>query len=137
MVVKEAAKRMKELNCGILPVGDANKVVGMITDRDITLRVTAESKDPMKTQVQEAMTKKVHTCDEDDDIEEVAESMRKHSVCRLVVTKGKKVTGIVTQAELLRAHGDRRKGDKVLHHLVKPQGSGTPNPKTMSGSGCD
>lgn len=131
--VKEAAKRMKSVDCGVLPVGEsADKVIGMITDRDITLRVTAESKDPAKTQVQEVMTKKVYSCDEEDDIEDAAEDMRKRNVCRLVVTKGKKATGIVTQAELLRACGDLRKGDKVLHELV-----GGTRKRAMAGAGCD
>ena len=109
----------------------------MITDRDITLRVTAEGKDPAKTQVQDVMTKKVYTCEEDDDIEDVAEKMRKYDVARLVVTKGKKATGIVTMVELLRNTGSLRKGDKVLHELVKPQGCSTQKPKAMGGSCCD
>jgi CBS domain-containing protein len=136
MVVREAAKRMKDIDCGVLPVGDANKVLGMVTDRDITLRVTAEGKDPAKTQVQDVMTKKVHICDEDDDIEDAAEKMRKYDVARLVVTKGKKATGIVTMVELLRNTGSRRKGDKVLHELVKPQGCSTQKSKKMAGC-CD
>ncbi len=130
--IKEAAKRMKGMDCGVLPVGeDPDKIIGMITDRDITIRVTAEGKDPAKTQVQEVMTRKVHCCDEEDDIEDAAEKMRMNSVCRLVVNKGKRATGIVTQAELLRAQGNRDKGDKVLHELVKPQ------QKAVAGWGCD
>lgn len=129
---KEAAKRMKNIDCGVLPVGEsADRIVGMITDRDVTIRVTAEGKDPEKTQVQEIMTKRVYSCDEGDDIEYAAEKMRKYNVCRLVVNKGKRAVGIVTQAELLRARGDRQKGDKVLHQLVKPP------QKAMAGCGCD
>ncbi len=137
MVVREAAKRMKDIDCGVLPVGEADKIVGMITDRDITIRVTAEGKDPVKTLVQDVMTKKVYSCDENDDIEDAAEKMRKYNVCRLLVNKGKKAIGIVTQAELLRAHGDRRKGDKVLHRLVKSEVCGTVKPKAMAGYACD
>ncbi len=121
MAVKEAAKRMKDIDCGILPVGTPEKVVGMITDRDITLRVTAEGKDALKTPVQEVMTHAVHYCNEDDDIEDAAEEMRKRNVARLVVTDGKKAMGIVTMTCLLRAKGDRHKGDKVLHELMRPQ----------------
>lgn len=137
MAVREAAKRMKDIDCGVLPVGDANKVLGMITDRDITLRVTAEGKDPAKTPVQEVMTKKVHTCEESDDIEDAADKMRKYDVARLVVTNGKKTTGIVSMTCLLRAHGDRHKGDKVLHQLVKPQVCSTQKSKAMAGGCCD
>ena len=120
--VKEAAKRMKDIDCGVLPVGDPNRVVGIITDRDITLRVTAEGRDPEKVLVEEVMTKKVHSCDEDADIEEAAEAMREHGVARLVVTHGKKTTGIVTMVCLLRNKGDQHKGDRVLHALIKSQG---------------
>jgi len=137
MVVREAAKRMKDIDCGVLPVGDANKVLGMITDRDITLRVTAEGKDPARISVQEVMTKKVHTCDEEDDIEDAAEEMRKYNVARLVVTNGNKATGIVTMTCLLRAHGDRHKGDKVLHQLVKPHVPITQKQKAAAGVCCD
>ncbi len=131
--IREAAKRMKNVDCGVLPVGESpDNVIGMITDRDITLRITAEGKDPGTTQVQQVMTKNVHACDEEDDIEDAAESMRINNVCRLVVNRGKKATGIVTQAELLRAHGDLRKGDKVLHELV-----GARKKHAVAGSKCD
>jgi CBS domain-containing protein len=120
--VKEAAKRMKDIDCGVLPVGDPDKVVGIITDRDITLRVTAEGRDPGKVLVEEVMTKRVRTCDEDADIEEAAEAMREHSVARLIVTRGKKVTGIVNMTCLLKNKGDKHKSDRVLHALLKSQG---------------
>jgi CBS domain-containing protein len=118
-MVNIAAKHMKKIDCGVLPVGDMDKVVGIITDRDITIRVTAEGKDPSKITVQEIMTKQLYTCDEKDDVEEAAEKMRKHDVSRLVVTKGKKVTGIVSMTCLLRSDGHRRKSDKVLHELLR------------------
>ncbi len=119
--VKEAARRMKEIDCGVLPIGTPESVVGIITDRDITLRVTAEGKDPAKTQVQDVMTKQVHTCNEDDDIKKAAEKMRKHEVARLVVTKGKQATGIVTMTCLLRNKDDRHASDDVLHQLLGPR----------------
>lgn len=137
MVVSEVARRMKDIDCGVLPVGEADKIVGMITDRDITIRVTAEGKDPVKTLVQDVMTKKVHTCDEEDDIEDAAGKMRKYNVARLIVTNGGKATGIVTMTCLLRAHGDRHKGDKVLHQLVKPKIPGTQKQKLAAGACCD
>lgn len=121
--IKEAAKRMKDIDCGVLPVGDPHKVVGIITDRDITLRVTAEGRDPEKVLVEEVMTKKVYSCDENTDIEEAAEAMREHGVARLVVTRDNKTTGIVTMTCLLKNKGDKQKSDRVLHTLLKSQGS--------------
>lgn len=67
----------------------------------------------------------------------IAETMRKHNVARLVVTNGKKATGIVSMTCLLRANGNHHKGDKVLHQLVKPQVCSTQKPKAMAGYGCD
>jgi len=128
--VLEAAKKMKEIDCGVLPVGDSGNIIGMLTDRDITIRVTSEGKDPSKVKAQDVMTKKVYTCDEEEDIEDAAEKMRKHDVARLVVTKDKKATGIVTMIELLRNTGDLKKGDKVLHELV-----GGEKKHAMSGCG--
>lgn len=124
--VKEAAIIMRKNDIGILPVGTPEAVIGIITDRDITIRVTAEGKDASKVKVQDVMTKKLIICDENDDIEHAAELMRKHDVSRIMVSKLDKITGIVTIADLLRNKGDRRESDKVLHHLL---GRKTPQKK--------
>ncbi|HEX4890596.1 MAG TPA: CBS domain-containing protein, partial [Alphaproteobacteria bacterium] len=77
---------------------------GIITDRDITLRVIAAGLDPLNTRVEQVMTRHVFSCREDDTIEDAAREMRKHDVGRLVVTRGMMVTGIVNMTCLLRAH---------------------------------
>ncbi len=116
--VKEAARIMKEEDIGVLPVGTPTKVFGILTDRDITVRVTAEGADPAKVLVQEAMTHKFITCNENDPIERVAELMRKHDVSRVMVSNFDTVTGIATIADLLRNKDNRQESDKVLHHLL-------------------
>jgi CBS domain-containing protein len=117
--VKDAARLMKDIDCGVLPVGThPEKVIGMITDRDITLRVTAEGKDANHTLIRDVMTQRVHSCDAATDIEDAAEQMRKHDVCRLLVTKDNLATGIVTLAELLRNKHELHTSDKVLHELL-------------------
>lgn len=133
--VKEAAELMKEIDCGVLPVGELDKVVGMITDRDITLRVTAEAKDPVKTLVKEVMSHRVYGCEESDTLEDAADEMRKHDVSRLLVTKGKKATGIVSIVGLLRNKGDIRQSTRVLNVLLKSR----PRPMAMAdaGAGCE
>lgn len=137
MTVREAAKRMREIDCGVLPVGDPNQVLGIITDRDITIRVTAEGRDPAETQVQEVMTRKLYACGEEDDVEDAAEKMRKYDVARLVVTDGKKITGIVTMTCLLRNTGNRHKSGNVLHELLKPQVCCAQKPGATAGGCCD
>lgn len=116
--VKEAALIMKNEEIGVLPVGDPTAVIGVITDRDITVRITAEGKDASKTQVQDAMTHKFITCNEEDEIERAADIMRKHDVSRVMVSNFDVVTGIVTLADLLRNKDNRQESDKVLHHLL-------------------
>lgn len=117
--VIEAARLMRDIDCGVLPVGTTREhIAGVITDRDIVTRIVAAGQDPCKTTIQEAMSKKLYTCDEDDRLEFAARIMRKHNVARVVVTKGTSITGIVTMAELLRSKGDVRSSDQVLHELL-------------------
>jgi CBS domain-containing protein len=137
--VKEAARIMKENDCGVLPVGTPDAVIGVITDRDITIRVTAEGADASKVPVQSVMTHKFIVCNESDDIEHAAQLMRKHDVSRLMVSKFDKVTGIVTIADLMRNTGNRHESNKVLHHLLgrkKPQKKTITNMST-AGAGCE
>jgi CBS domain-containing protein len=120
--VMDAAQIMRDLECGVLPVGSKNHIVGMLTDRDITIRLTADGKDAAKTEVKQIMSKKdINTCSEDDSIEDAAETMLKHNVSRLIALKDDKVTGIVTLATLLRAKGDESEGENVLHALLNSQ----------------
>lgn len=116
--VKTAARLMKEIDCGILPVGTPTKVLGILTDRDIVIRLVAEGKDALATQVKDIMSKEVFMCQEVDSLETAAEHMRRHNVSRLLVCDANLVTGIVTLAGLLRANGDLHKSDKVLHELL-------------------
>lgn len=86
--VREAAKMMRELDVGALPVcDDTGQFVGMITDRDITLRVTAEGKSPDLTTVQDGMTRVIVSCGEDTDVTEVAQLMQKHRIRRVPVVR--------------------------------------------------
>ncbi len=115
MTVKDAATRMKEIDCGVLPVGTPGKIVGVITDRDITLRVIAAGMDPLNTRVEQVMTRRVFACREDDAIEDAAREMQKHDVGRLMVTRGRLVTGIVNMTCLLRAHVGQHDNGRVQH----------------------
>src|SRR2546421_1002274 len=81
----EAAQKMKSLDVGPLPVCDGERLVGMLTDRDITVRATSEGKDPKTTPVRDVMTEDVKYCFEDDDVQVAAEIMAKAQIRRLVV----------------------------------------------------
>jgi len=83
--VQEAAAKMKDLDVGPMPVCDGERLVGMVTDRDISVRATAEGKDPNGTPVREAMTEDVVYCFEDDDVRDAARKMEEHQIRRLIV----------------------------------------------------
>src|SRR3712207_4768535 len=82
--VQDAAAKMKRLDVGPLPVCDGKRVLGMVTDRDITIRAVAEGRDPKSTKVQEVMTDEVIYCYEDQDAEDAARLMAEKQVRRLL-----------------------------------------------------
>ncbi len=107
--VSEAARHMKQLNVGFLPVSDEQnlKLIGVATDRDIVLRCIGSDLDPKQTPVEDVMSDKVLYCFADDDIESAAKSMAEQQVYRLVVLDSpetKQLAGIVTLGDI-RRHG--------------------------------
>lgn len=101
--LKEAAARMEEKGCGVLPVGDDSKVEGIITDRDIVIRAISKGKDPSREQVAAYMTPHVHFCKESDSIREAAEMMKQHNIGRLAVMGAdNKLSGILSFGHILR-----------------------------------
>lgn len=115
----EAAKKMKEIECGILPVGTNDKIVGMITDRDIVIRALAEEKDPAKEKVENHMTETAYACNEEDFLEDAADKMRTHKVSRLVVkNKQGQVTGILSFGGILRKHASSEEIANIIKHAI-------------------
>ena len=82
---KEAARKMHDLHIGSLPVVSDGQLLGIITDRDICVRVTATGRDAAMTRVKEVMGKEVGTCFEDQDLNDAAKTMIDHHIRRLVV----------------------------------------------------
>lgn len=101
---KSVAERMKKLDIGSFPVCESDgRVVGMITDRDLTLRVLSEGKDPASTLVKSVMSKNVITCREDDRVEEAEETMKKNKIRRLpVVNDQGKLVGYFSIGKVAR-----------------------------------
>ena len=95
--VEYAAGMMRDQKIGLLPIGDRQKVAGVITDRDITIRVTAECKDPKHTPVREVMTPNCAYCFDDQDIEDACFIMEDKHVRRLLVFDRKRdLAGILS-----------------------------------------
>jgi CBS domain-containing protein len=96
----DAAKMMADMDAGALPVGENDRLVGMITDRDIAVRAVAAGKGP-ETLVRESMSAEVRYCFEDDEIESVARNMGQQQLRRLpVLNKDKRLVGIVSLGDL-------------------------------------
>ena len=118
--VKEAAQRMRSGDIGSLPVCDGRRLLGMVTDRDITIRVTAEGRDATNTPVTDAMTPEVAFVFEDQDVQEAARVMKERQIRRLpVVNREKQLVGIVSIGDLAVAGDDRTSGD-TLQQVSEP-----------------
>ena len=105
--LRDAARKMKELHCGFLPISDpaGEKFEGVITDRDIVLRGVAEAMDPESTPVAEIETEQVLYCFRTDSLEQAAKNMHDQQVYRLVVLEGeddKRLCGVITLNDLVR-----------------------------------
>jgi CBS domain-containing protein len=112
--VLDAAKRMSDLSVGALPIcGEDNKLKGMLTDRDIVVKVLAQGKDPRAVHAGELAQGEAVTIGADDDVEELLNTMSRHQVRRLPVIDGHTLVGIVAQADAARALKDPKVGDLV------------------------
>jgi len=112
--VAYAAKMMKEEDVGLAPIVEGDKLVGMLTDRDIAIRVVAEGKNPDQTKVREVASNQVVTIDPQQDLDEALRIMAKHQVRRLpVVEEDGRLVGVVAQADIAREGDDNRTGELV------------------------
>ena len=105
--VRDAAKLMHDEHVGALPVLEGDKVIGMITDRDICCKVTANYRDAMTTSVREVMTNDIITCTSDQEISDVAFKMASHQVHRIAVLNNEnKLAGIVSIDDMAKRSHD-------------------------------
>ena len=117
----EAAAKMKTLDVGPLPVCDGDRVLGMVTDRDITVRATAAGQDPTKTKVRDVMTPDVVYCFEDQDVREAAQLMAEKQIRRLVVlNRDHRLAGIVSLGDVAVGTGDDQLSGQVLEQVSEP-----------------
>lgn len=118
--IEQAAVKMKESGVGDTPVVAGGEAVGMLTDRDITIRIVAMGLDPQSTYVNDAMTEEIFACKEDDDIETAARLMGDMRVRRLLVmSEGRKLVGIVSLGDLAKS-ADKELVGEVLRKISLP-----------------
>ena len=120
--LRDAAERMNALDVGALPVCEKDRLVGVITDRDITVRATADGLDPFATQVGEVMSKDdLITCSEDEDVEEAARKMKERQVRRLpVLDQERRLVGILSLGDVAVDHDDIGVSGDVLTGVSRP-----------------
>ena len=112
--IATAAEKMARLDVGSLPIcGEDNRLKGMVTDRDIVVKVLAQGKDPAQTKASELAQGKPVTIGADDSAEEALKTMTEHKVRRLPVIDGHDLIGIVSQGDLAAALGREQVGELV------------------------
>jgi CBS domain-containing protein len=111
--IQDAAAVMGEIDAGLLPVGENDRLVGMITDRDIAIRAVARGKGP-QTPVREVMTQDVKYCFDDEDTEDVIRNMADQQVRRLpVLNRDKRLVGILSLGDLAAIESPRIAGEAL------------------------
>lgn len=113
--LQKVAKLMLDHDCGAIPVVDGKKIIGMITDRDIVIRVVAKGKNPSDARVSDAMTKEAYCVRESDPLEKVYQVMSDRQVRRVpVVDQNQQLVGIIAQADVAtQGNQDKRVGETV------------------------
>jgi len=114
------ADKMRRLDVGTMPVCDGERVLGMITDRDITVRATADGLDPNRTQVEQVMSAEVIWCFEDETVADATRKMSDRQIRRLLVmSRDKRLVGVVSLGDLALETDAERAGD-VLQDISQP-----------------
>jgi CBS domain-containing protein len=122
--LQSAAKKMRDRDIGFLPVCDGETLIGVLSDRDITIRALADGMDVSVMLGRDLMTEPAIYCFEDQDVSEAAEKMEEHQIRRLVVLSrdDQRVVGVVSLGDLARNEPADRSG-KVLQKVSEPDGS--------------
>ena len=111
--VLDAAKKLASENIGALPICEGDTLKGMITDRDIVVKVLAEGRDPATTKVIDLIQGEAITIGADDSVEVALQTMAKHQVRRLPVIDGTDLVGMVSQADVARNLPEEKVGELV------------------------
>lgn len=120
--IREAAQRMRDADVGALPVGDANQLTGMVTDRDIVIRAVAEGRSGDDVTVRDIVTTEIVSCGPDDAVEDAANLMAEHQIRRLPVVEDGRLVGIIALGDVARE--DQDAGGAALDDISEPEGAG-------------
>jgi CBS domain-containing protein len=127
--ISEAAKLMAELDIGALPVEDGDRLVGMITDRDIAVRAVAVGRGP-DTPVREVMSGEIKYCYDDQSVDEVTQNMGELRIRRLpVLSRDKRLVGILSLGDLAIDESARDEAGEALGGISRPGGQHSQSPE--------
>lgn len=119
--VQSAAKKMAEIDAGALPVGEQDRLVGMVTDRDIVVRAVAKGSGPKQCKVRDVMSSDIKYCYEDESVEDVARNMSSLQIKRLpVLNREKRLVGIIALGDLATEPGATDKAKSALSGISRP-----------------
>lgn len=117
--VQQAAQMMRDLDIGFLPVAENDRMIGMVTDRDIAVRSVAEAQNPSSAPVGEVMTPKTYYCYDDQGVDEICDNMAEIKVRRLpVVNREKRLVGIVSLGDVSQQCHRAKTGDALQEITV-------------------
>ncbi|HEV8328618.1 MAG TPA: CBS domain-containing protein [Nitrospiraceae bacterium] len=117
----EAALKMKYLNVGAIPVCDGERLCGMVTDRDLVVRIVAKGLDPKQVHVSDATSSEVFFCYEDEDLEKASQVMSQKQIRRLpILSRAEKLVGIVSLGDLAVRGKDAQTSGVVLEQVSRP-----------------
>jgi CBS domain-containing protein len=117
----EAAQKMKSFNIGFLPVQEGDKLIGLLTDRDIVVRGLAEDLDPRRTSVKDIVSSDIVYCFEDESVEDAARLMEDNQVRRLIVVDhDQKPIGIVSIGDIAVKSGQEQLAGEILERVSEP-----------------
>lgn len=123
--VVRAAQLMKREDIGSIPIIEAEqtkKLAGMLTDRDLALKIVAEARDPQSTKVEDVMTRKVVSCRTDDDLQKVLDLMGEHQLRRIpVLDKNNGIVGIISQADLATRFDHPKRTAATVKEISEPK----------------
>lgn len=119
--LKDAASKMKILDVGLIPVCDGDRLQGMLSDRDITIRATADGRDPKTTKVNEVMSTDLAYCLEEQEVEEAVSLMEARQIRRVpILDQDKRLVGIVSLADIAVHVRDRDLSGETLEEISEP-----------------
>ena len=118
--IAKAAQKMRDLDIGFLPICENDRLLGTVTDRDITIRSVAQGRDPRLATVSEIMTQEAFSCYEDEDVERVGEAMQEKEVRRmLILDRQEKLVGVVSLGDIAKTTGESGLAGETLGEIAE------------------